>query len=239
MPWSVIEPVKSARIYEEIVRQIKALIIENKIKIGERLPAERELAEKFRVSRTSVREALKTLESLNMVEIKQGGGTYVKEVSIENLIEPLVNFILTRREAVAELFEARRVIEPGIAYLAAQRATEPEIEGMSKILEKQAMEIKSGRTGVQMDNDFHDAIAAASHNKAIVRIVHLLMDLLTQSREEALQIKGRPRFSYKAHLAILKWIREKNPEKAKEAMERHIREIEELVMKDDVITLRS
>lgn len=235
MPWSVLIPVKSARVYEEIVRQIKTLIIENKIKPGERLLSERELAEKFRVSRTSVRDALRTLESLNIIEIKQGGGAFVRDISIKTLIDPLVNFILSKREAIAELFEARRVIEPGIAYLAAQRASEEEIKEMDKILLEQENQVRAGRTGVEMDNAFHDAIAAASHNKAIMRIVHLLMDLLTESREETLQIHGRAELSAKAHRKIFKALENKNPEEARNAMERHILEIEKLVLKEDVL----
>src|SRR6184192_4462901 len=101
-------PIKSTRIYEEIVRQVKAMIAEARLKGGDRLPPERDLAEKFVVSRTSVREALRALESLGLVEIRPGEGTFVREVSVESLIEPLALMMVSQRGALAELFEARR-----------------------------------------------------------------------------------------------------------------------------------
>src|SRR5438034_8720601 len=111
-------PIKSTRIYEEIVRQVKAMIADGKLKGGDRLPPERDLAEKFVVSRSSVREALRALESLGLVEIRPGEGTFVREVSVESLIEPLALMMVSQRGALAELFEARRLLEPGIAALA-------------------------------------------------------------------------------------------------------------------------
>src|SRR5947208_12339953 len=121
-------PIKSTRIYEEIVRQVKQMITEGRLKSGDQLPPERDLAEKFVVSRTSVREALRALESLGLIEIRPGEGTFVREVSIESLIEPLALVMASQREAIGELFEARRMIEPIIAGMAAPRATRDEVQ---------------------------------------------------------------------------------------------------------------
>src|SRR2546427_6289572 len=128
-------PIKSTRIYEEIVRQIKAMIAEGRLKSGDQLPPERDLAEKFLVSRTSVREALRALESLGLIEIRPGEGTFVREVSIESLIQPLALVMVSQREAIGELFEARRLLEPALAALAARRATPEELQEMHRILE--------------------------------------------------------------------------------------------------------
>ena len=144
-PGMDIAPIKSTRIYEEIVRQIKAMIAEGRLKSGDRLPPERDLAEKFVVSRTSVREALRALESLGLVEIRPGEGTFVREVSVEALIEPLALVMASQREAIGELFEARRLLEPAIAALAAGRATPEEIQEMERILDEQAKEIARGQ----------------------------------------------------------------------------------------------
>src|SRR5512134_2290152 len=147
-----IAPVKSTRIYEEIVRQIKSMISEGRLKSGDQLPPERDLAEKFLVSRTSVREALRSLQSRGLIEIRAGEGAFVRDVSVEALIEPLALVILPHREAVGELFEARRLIEPSIAALAARRATREEIAEMDRILEDQAKEVAQGRTGMSQDS---------------------------------------------------------------------------------------
>jgi GntR family transcriptional repressor for pyruvate dehydrogenase complex len=227
--WPEVEPIKSTRIYEEIVRQIKALVREGRLKSGDRLPPERDLAERFKVSRASVREALRALESLGLIEIRPGGGTFVREISVESLIEPLALVILTQREAVGELFEARRILEPPIAGLAARRATREEISEMERILEEQAKEVAAGRTGLAQDAAFHAAIASSAHNRAITRIVNALMDLLSQSREESLQTPGRPTRSHEDHRKILDAIQRRDGPGAHRAMLDHLVAVEALV----------
>lgn len=230
MTWPEIEPIKSTRIYEEIVRQIKTLVQEGRLKSGDRLPPERDLAERFKVSRTSVREALRALESVGLIEIRPGEGTFVRGVSVESLIEPLALVILTQREAVGELFEARRLLEPAIAGLAARRATNEEIHEMERILEEQAREVTAGRTGLAQDAAFHAAIASSANNRAISRLVHALMDLLSQSREESLQTPGRPTRSHQDHKKILDAIQRRDEAGARQAMLNHVIAVEALVM---------
>jgi GntR family transcriptional repressor for pyruvate dehydrogenase complex len=224
-----IEPVRSTRIYEEIVRQIKNLITEGKLRSGDQLPPERDLAEQFKVSRTSVREALRTLESLGLIAIRPGGGTFVREVSVEALIEPLALVILNQREAVSELFEARRLLEPAIASLASLRATDDEIQEMERILEEQAKQVAIGNTGVEQDAAFHSAIARSTHNRAILRIINALMDLLAQSREETLQTPGRATRSHQDHLRVLAAIKARDDRASRQAMLDHLVAVERLL----------
>jgi GntR family transcriptional repressor for pyruvate dehydrogenase complex len=222
-------PIKSTRIYEEIVRQVKQLIAEGRLKSGDQLPPERDLAEKFVVSRTSVREALRALESLGFVEIRPGEGTFVREMSVDSLVGPLALVMTAQREAIGELFEARRVLEPAIASLAASRATPEEVQEMQRILDDQAREIGAGKTGLAQDAAFHAAIGTAAHNRAITRIVHALMDLLTQSREESLNTPGRPTRSHQDHLRILQAIERRDGAAAHQAMLDHVIAVEGLV----------
>src|ERR1043166_517961 len=224
-----IAPVKSTRIYEEIVRQIKAMIAEGRLKSGDQLPPERDLAEKFLVSRTSVREALRALESLGLVEIRPGEGTFIREVSVEALIEPLALVMASQRGAIAELFDARRLLEPVIAALAAGRATPEELSEMERILDEQAKEIAAGNTGLAQDAAFHAAIGTAAHNHAITRILHAIMDLLAQSREEAISTPGRPTRSHEDHRRVLEAIRAGNAAASERAMLDHIVAVEALV----------
>jgi GntR family transcriptional repressor for pyruvate dehydrogenase complex len=224
-----LEPVKSIRIYEDIVRQVKALIADGHLKSGDRLPPERDLAERFRVSRTSVREALRSLQSRGLIEIRAGDGAFVRDISVEALIEPLALVILPHREAVGELFEARHLIEPAIAALAARRASREEIIEMERILDEQAREVAHGRTGMAQDSSLHAAIAAAAHNRAIVRIVSALVDLLAQSREESLHTPGRPKRSHQDHRRILRAIRRRDEAGAHKAMLDHLIAVEKLV----------
>jgi len=225
-----IAPIKSTRIYEEIVRQVKQMITEGRLKSGDQLPPERDLAEKFVVSRTSVREALRALESLGLIEIRPGEGTFVREVSIDALVGPLALLLTSHREAIVELFEARRLLEPALAALAAARATRDEIQEMERILEEQAKEIAAGKTGLAQDAAFHTAIGAAAHNRAITRIAHAIMDLLTQSREESLNTPGRPTRSHQDHRRILTAITARDERAARQAMLDHVAAVEVLVL---------
>jgi GntR family transcriptional regulator, transcriptional repressor for pyruvate dehydrogenase complex len=229
MSWPQVEPVKSTRIYAEIVRQIRVLIADGHLKSGDRLPPERDLAERFRVSRTSVREALRTLESTGLIEIRAGEGTFVRETSVEALIEPLALVILSHREAIGELYEARRLFEPPIAGLAARRASDEEMAEMARILDDQAAEVAAGRTGLAQDAAFHTAIAHSTHNRAITRIVTTLMDLLKDTREESLQTPGRPERSHQDHGRILAAIRARDEPGAREAVLDHLIAVERLV----------
>jgi len=225
-----IAPIKSTRIYEEIVRQVKQLITEGRLKSGDRLPPERELADKFVVSRTSVREALRALESLGLIEIRPGEGTFVRHVSVDALVGPLALVMTSEREAIGDLFEARRVLEPAIAALAASRATPDEVQEMERILDDQAREIAAGKTGLAQDAAFHAAIGTAAHNRAITRTVHAIMDLLTQSREESLNTPGRPTRSHEDHRRILQAIARRNAAAARQAMLDHLIAVEALVL---------
>jgi GntR family transcriptional regulator, transcriptional repressor for pyruvate dehydrogenase complex len=224
-----IAPIKSTRIYQEIVRQVKGMIAEGRLKSGDQLPPERDLAEKFVVSRTSVREALRALESLGLVEIRPGEGTFVREVSVESLIEPLALVMLSQREALGELFEARRLLEPALAALAARRATPEDVQEMERILEAQAKEVAAGRTGLEQDAQFHSAIGAAAHNRAITRIAHAVMDLLRQSREDSLNTPGRPNQSHNDHRRLLAAIRGRDENAARQAMVDHLEAVEALI----------
>src|SRR5262245_43882370 len=178
---------------------------------------------------------MRALESRGLIEIRPGEGAFVREVSVEMLVEPLALVILTQREAIADLYEARRLLEPPIAGLAARRATPDEVTEMTAILDQQATEIAAGRTGVAQDAAFHTAIAHSTHNRAIPRIVTALMDLLAQSREEFLSLPGRPVRSHADHRRILAAVQSQDQRRAEQAMLAHLTGIERLVMgREDV-----
>src|ERR671926_1168235 len=141
----LLEPVKRSRIYEHIVDQIHALIREGRWEPGDQIPPERELAERFRVSRTSVREALRALEMQGIIESRQGGGTFVRSADTEALVPPLAAAILRGQRELAEVLEVRELIEPAIAALAAARATPEHTAELESLLERQRECIAAGR----------------------------------------------------------------------------------------------
>lgn len=220
------KPVKKTRVYEEIVAKIKEMIEQGRLKSGDQLPTERELSEVFKVSRSSVREALRTLESQKFLESRQGDGTYIARQPIEMLVTPLASAILTEKDSLMELFEMRRLIEPQLAYLAAERATPEEVAEMESILDRQADQVSKGETGMDVDKTFHDSLVGATKNTILIRIMDMLMDSLTESRDKYLQGEGRPERSLSRHREILVAIKAGDRKLAARIMREHLEDIE-------------
>jgi GntR family transcriptional repressor for pyruvate dehydrogenase complex len=223
------KPVRKTRVYEEIVSKIKVLIEEGRLKSGDQLPPERELSEVFKVSRSSLREALRALESEGFLECRQGDGTYVASKPIELLVKHLASAILTEKDTQLELFEIRRLIEPQLALLAAERATNDDIARLEEILNKQSDEIDRGETAVDIDKDFHYALAEATKNKTILRVMDNLMDAIEESRDRSLQVEGRPEKSLAYHRDVLNALKAKDRELAARAMREHLEDIESIL----------
>lgn len=226
----MLKVIKKTRIYEEVVNQVRELIKEGKLKAGDQLPSERELAETFKVSRTSVREALRALETQGLVVSRTGMGNFVADLPIESLIAPLAKLLIEEKDALADIFEMRKLIEPHIASLAAERATKQDIGQMKKILDKQQEQVSRGETGVEADAEFHFAIGRATQNHALEKLVSGLMDVLSHSREESLQTRDRRMASIDSHRKIVAAIEAHDKTKAREAMFRHVEQVEENVL---------
>jgi len=226
----MLKAIKKTRIYEEVVSQIHDLIRQGRFKAGDQLPSERELAETFKVSRTSVREALRALETEGLVVSRTGMGTFVADLPIEALVAPLARLLIEEKHALADIFEMRRVVEPQIASLAAERATQKDVKRMRKILEKQRAAVENGSTGVEADAEFHFSIGQATQNHALEKLVSGLMDILSRSREESLQTPGRRRASLESHFNIVSAIEAHDPERARRAMLDHIEQVENNVL---------
>lgn len=222
----MLKAVKKTKIYEQIVSQIKDLITQGKLKSGDQLPPERELSETFRVSRASVREAIRSLESQGLLDSRQGDGTYIALHAVELLVQPLASALFAEKESQIELFEMRRLIEPQLAYLATERATPDEVARMEEILKWQEEQIAQGESGMEADTAFHYALAQAAKNRILIRIVNTMVDLLSQSRDRSLQVLGRPSKSLARHKEILEAIKSGNKERAAMAMRKHIEAIE-------------
>lgn len=226
---SEFETVRRNKVYEEVARQIERLILK-KLQPGDKLPSERELAETLGVSRSSIRDAIRSLELMGMVEPRQGAGTIVREVSAESLVNPLANAIKRKEEMVGELIDFRKMLEPPLAARAATHASPDEISEMEEILVRQEEKLRQGDSAIAEDSEFHYAIALASGNSVVLKVLDTLMDLLRDTRERNLQVEGRPPKSLAGHRRILAAIKKHDAEAAKDAMRRHIEDVEELVL---------
>jgi GntR family transcriptional regulator, transcriptional repressor for pyruvate dehydrogenase complex len=223
------ESVRRNKVYEDVARQIERLILK-KLKPGDKLPSERELSEVLGVSRSSIRDAIRSLELIGMVEPRQGAGTIVKEVTADAVVNPLANALKLKEDLVGELLDFRRMLEPPLAARAATHATADDIAEMEEILNRQEEKLRRGETTIPEDTSFHYAIALASGNSVVLKVLDIIMDMLRDSRERSLQVEGRPQKSLVGHRRILAAIKRHDAEAAKDAMRRHIEDVEEIVL---------
>ena len=224
------EAVRKTKVYEEVVGQIERLITGGRLKTGDKLPPERELAEMFSVSRSSVRDAIRTLEMIGLVEPHHGEGTVVCDLSPESLISPITNMLVRKRALVGELLEVRKMIEPPLAARAAARASAREVAYLEDILRRQKEKLGRGEVAIEEDSEFHYAVATAARNSVVMKVLDVLMDLLRESRARSLQVEGRRQKSFAGHRRILSAIKRHAAAAAEAAMRRHLEEIEDVIL---------
>ena len=208
------------------MNRIQDLIRDRDLGPGDRLPPERDLAEQLQVSRSSLREATRTLEIQGVVTIRPGAGTFMRDSGVTPLNDALVAYLTNGSDALVDVFEMRHILEPQIAALAARRCTPDDIQQMEDLLEAQRLEIEQGETGTRGDTAFHFAIAEVTQNSALVKVVTAVADILGQSREDPFQAPGRSKRSLSSHRYILDMLRIGDSEGAREAMEHHISVVE-------------
>jgi GntR family transcriptional repressor for pyruvate dehydrogenase complex len=218
--------VKRSRLWEDIVTQILQLMSDGNLTAGRRLPSERELASQLGVSRPSVREAMRQLELMGVIESRQGSGAFVKEVSDADLVQPLALLLRGRKHLLRDILETRKVIEPHLARLAAEKASSTDIEALDELVRQQQAKVRAGRMAIEEDTSFHHRLARASGNRVLLLLVESCMDLLRESRKRNLQSPERARRSVEGHADLLLAIKRRDPDGAFEAMVRHLDGIE-------------
>src|SRR6266851_195971 len=229
-PKAEFEAIRKTKLYEKVSQQIQRFIRDGLLKPGDMLPPERELAEMFQVSRSSLRDAIRALELMGLVEPRQGEGTVVLAPSSEALINPLAAALLHERELVSDLLEFREMIEPALARRAAKYASPEDLDHLEDILRRQKEKVDRGELAIEEDSEFHYAIANAAKNSVVLRVLDAFMDLLRESREQSLQVEGRLQKSLAGHRLILQAIQRHDSSAAETAMRRHIEEIEGIVL---------
>jgi GntR family transcriptional repressor for pyruvate dehydrogenase complex len=221
----LIEPIRKTRVPEEIADRIRVLILDGTFPPGRPLPAERQLAERFGVSRGSIRDAFRTLETIGLLVTRHGQGTFPQELDVDRLVAPLASVLSYRHDLQDELLDVRRIFEPAVARYAASRITDEDLADLQRILDAQRKKLKSGRSAIVEDTAFHQVLARATRNRVVVSIMATLNDLLVESRKLTLKQKGRPVRSIEGHEAVVAALRRRDAGGAAEAMREHIDQI--------------
>ena len=218
--------VQTSRLYEQIVQQIEESILQGALKPGDQLPAERELAEQFGVSRTAVREAVKALREKGLVEAYSGRGTFVTDGTSQAIRQSLDLMIkIGQPDGSTHLAELRAILEPEIAALAATRAEEQYVTTMRDAVAVMDRARQDPDAYIEADLDFHLALAEAAANPLILSLIDSIVGLLREQRMRIFKVDGGPERGQFHHKRILEAIEQRNAEKAREAMRAHLQQV--------------
>jgi GntR family transcriptional regulator, transcriptional repressor for pyruvate dehydrogenase complex len=218
--------VKTSRLFEQIVQQVEESILSGQLKPGDQLPAERDLAQRFGVSRTAVREAVKALREKGLVEAYSGRGTFVTNGTSQAIRQSLDLMIrINQQEGSANLAELRQVLEPEIAGLAALRIEEQLLSTMREAVAVMERNLHDPGAYVEADLDFHLALAEAVGNPLILSLLDSIVGLLREQRSRIFEVDGGPERGQFHHKRILAAIERREPEAAREAMRAHLQQV--------------
>ncbi len=219
-----LKPVSRTTLSEQVAMQIVGMISSGKWKPGEKVPSEAQLCEVFRVGRSTLREALKSLSFVGIVHMRPGGGTYVAVGSSKFLEHTLSPHLLKMERMVSDVSEARLVLEPDLAALCAQRVTDAELAHLADLSKE--MEIYTqvgGERLLELDVEFHASIAAASKNQVLMHTYSTLRSLVSRYIGKTQEVPGARELALQHHRALVQAFKERNPRKARRLMREHLR----------------
>jgi DNA-binding FadR family transcriptional regulator len=221
----VFHPVTGGRASSEVVRQIKAAILDGRLKPGDRLSSERELTDQLGVSRVTIRDALRTLETSGLIDVRVGarGGAFVRVPEPDRVGRGLANMLMLSSIEPVEVTEARMIFELGTIPLVCQRATSEDIAALSEICERSDRALRAGEFDVALSAEFHARLAQSTHNTAIGLIVDSFLDPLMSSLAQARAIDPTMGdFGVAEHWELVHAIRDGEVETARSVMMRHL-----------------
>ena len=212
---------KPRKLPEQIADKLREMIIQEEMKTGMKLPAEAELMARFGVSRSTVREAVKILQTENIVDIRQGQGTFL--CAMPGLADdPLGLRFADQEELIAQLLETRLIIEPNVAALAAVRRTEEHLQEMKLLLDKMDSAYLHGENYTPYDADFHSVIAKCTRNDVVMRLLPTIHESVRAGYQHTRRVDGSYQRASQCHLELYRAIRDHDSERARAAAQRHM-----------------
>lgn len=228
------DKVRRTSLSDAVTDSVIAQIREGRYRAGDRLPTERELAEQLGVGRTSVREGLRFLEKLGILEIRQGTGTVVRSLSLGEVFEHLVpvqTIIELPNRDVRNIMHVRRVLETESAQLAARHATEKQLGRLERLLDGMAASLEEPRDYLEMDLEFHVVVAEAAANPVLAQLVNLIRDIYTRYFEIVLRDPEMNKTSLDFHRQLYAALRDHDPEAARRHILDHLSQAERDVLR--------
>jgi GntR family transcriptional regulator, transcriptional repressor for pyruvate dehydrogenase complex len=225
---------KPERLSDEVLEQLKLLLVQGDLKPGDQLPTERELSELFGVGRPSIREAIRTLCIFGFLEIRRGSGVYVKNTHLNSYIkgiqESLELMVSMNRETVFEIFKVRSVIEPYAASEAAKNADKDDLAMLEAAFQNLEENISDSKSYLAKDDfEFHNAIALCTHNSLLYHLINLMYSLIKRMDNEMHKFCDFPKLFHPDHKIIFEAIKNRSEKEAARAMKKHILRGENIV----------
>lgn len=224
-----IQPAQKITLIDSVREQLLSLIREGHLKPGDSLPSERELMERLEVGRSSVREALRSLATMNVIEIRPGRGAFVRVPRTADLLPNETLRVLLDRDTMIQIVEARAVLEGELAAMAAERATEADIEGLKSILTDMDQCVEDVQQSLHLNALFHLAIAEAAHNGVLLMMLQSVRDYLEEKLQELSGDSQRIRVSIADHRHIFECVKSGNGNCARKAMHQHLSDVRQQV----------
>ena len=224
--YPVYKVIRTSRLYEQIVQQIEESVLNGTLKPGDQLPAERDLAQRLGVSRTAVREAVKTLREKGLVEAYSGRGTFVTDGTSQAARQSFDLMVkIGQQEGSPHLAELRLILEPGIAAMAAERIKDEDLTAMRDAVAVMERSQKDPEAYIEADLDFHLALAEAVANPLILSLIDSIVGLLREQRIKIFNVEGGPQRGQIHHKRILEAMERRDPEMARSAMRAHLEQV--------------
>ncbi len=221
--------------YEAVIQKLKAMIASGELKQGDKLPSERELAEKFNVSRVPIREALKIMEYMGILDSSQGDGCRVKNITVSDFIHKMDFVVHITPDTMVDLQEMRISLETYAAYRAALRRTDEDLADIQQVL----LEMRKAKRDPNQDSEptiqnlrelshkFHRYLVRATHSSVLTSVYENLYEMLDISRQFTISTSGISYNSILAHEAVFNYIILQDAEGARTSMSEHLQDVRE------------
>ena len=232
-----VTPLTKRNHYEEITEQLKRQILDGKLKVGDKLPSTKEMSERFGVGRSTTREALSALKAMGLIEIRQGGGCTVIRSEPEPEIKlPELESLRLNRETLLELIEVRQSLEVSIASLAAEKRTEEDAATLQRIVKEMELAVGNDLEGERTDIEFHLALVKATRNSMLSKVLDSIMTPMELAIREVRRVELYSNRTVaerllEEHSAICEAVVARDAAAAAEGMKRHLRNIENILLK--------
>jgi GntR family transcriptional repressor for pyruvate dehydrogenase complex len=225
----MLKPVSRITLGEQVAAQLSDQISEGRWKPGEKLPSESELCFALNIGRSTLREALKSLAFVGMVQMRPGEGTYVIEGSGLLIERIMARGLLKTEKELQDVVEARLVLEAETAALAAERAEPADLEQLDALMSEMKQSIVGqGRPYVDLDVEFHLAIARCAKNQMLYELLSPIRGVLKEWISKSQELPGIQQNAHRQHAVILSAVRKREPEKARHAMRTHLQTCEKV-----------